>query len=294
MADPTGRISPQNYAPGEWANALTPEAILGTANPQNYVPASTIISSALVGTAEPFTELESEFLGWRIPPETTAPVISAMSPTGTGVAKDSPVYFETDDNSGGSGVDSDTLLVSIGGIDAIVGGVFQVGWSGTITSDGTGGFDVTIYKDTDFTSYSTVVVDVYVEDFLANSATENWSFLVKDYLGPLVTPLNPLNGEVQVLSNVTLSVQLTDEQGIQPGTSLIEINVGDGGGFDVAWEDGGVPEFKAGWDGPASQVISGAGIKTIYIDPVTLFPSFATVSVRVTSEDVDGNPERLN
>lgn len=157
--------------------------------------------------------------------DTVGPVISAQSPTGVDVVKNSPVYFEVDDGAGGSGIDSTTLQVVVGGSNAIVNGAFQAGWSGTITADGTGGFDVTINKSTDFTSYSLVVVDIDVEDLAGNPGTDNWSFRIEDYQGPTVIPVVPSSGQTSVATNASISFEVTDTgSGVDPTSVLIIVD----------------------------------------------------------------------
>lgn len=219
------------------------------------------------------------------------PTISAQAPTGTGVLRTADVYFEVDDEAGGSGVDLTSLAVDVGGENAIIAGSFQPGWSGTITADGSGGFDVTIDKATDHGSFATVQVDVSVSDLDANPATDNWSFQVEDYLGPEVIPVNPTHGEseVSITSNISVRVQDEDEAVL----STMRVEVDQGGGFALAFDGSTPPYFQAGWDGPGSSITGPDNNRLIIIDKVGVFPTNTLITVKVIAEDPTGNDERI-
>jgi hypothetical protein len=114
-----------------------------------------------------------------------------------------------------------------------------------------------------------------------------------DVDGPLVVPTDPTQDQVNVSvdSNVTLTVY--DESGIDLSTLQVEIDRGEGGGFELAFDYDGVPQFKPGWDGVGSNVSDVAGTYTIVIDPTTDFELTTAVKTRVTAQDIFGNPARL-
>lgn len=112
--------------------------------------------------------------------DTDPPTITNLSPASaaTGISIGANIYFELDDDV--SGVDPDTINLTIDGTPAITLGVFQAGYSGSIVLDGTGlGYDVTISPDTAFEENQQVSVSVSgVEDLSANvMATTSWSFI---------------------------------------------------------------------------------------------------------------------
>ncbi len=111
--------------------------------------------------------------------DSTAPTVSARSPASgaTNVAVNANVYFEIDDNLGGSGVDSGTISIYFDSTPVVVNGVPQSGFGGTLASDGTGGFDVTINPDADFTSGQVVNVSIDAKDVAGNAmSTVSYSF----------------------------------------------------------------------------------------------------------------------
>ena len=105
------------------------------------------------------------------------PTITGQSPAdgAIGVDLDTNIYMELDDDS--SGVDSTTINVTINGVAAITAGVFQSGYSGTITADGLG-FNVTINPDSNFSFSQVVDVVVDVDDLSGNSMVQDvYSFM---------------------------------------------------------------------------------------------------------------------
>jgi predicted GH43/DUF377 family glycosyl hydrolase len=86
----------------------------------------------------------------------------------------SNIYFEVDSDI--YPIDSTTIDVSIkqgpgAYANAIVSGVFQSGYSGTVTSDGTRGYDVTINPDNPLGSGNTVYVKVTAENAIGDDIT---------------------------------------------------------------------------------------------------------------------------
>lgn len=211
----------------------------------------------------------------------------------TDVDKDSLISFSTHDE--GSSVDPAKINCTVNGTDAIINGVFQVGWDGAaslITANGTKGFDVTIEKVASMGSYEVHTIIATCDDNDGNSSNPlQWWFRTEDWLGPLITPIDPTNGQsgVPVTSHVTVNV--TDDQLVNSGSIRVEIDVGFG--FVLAYEQGGSPEFKPGYDGPDSGITAIAGGYQIIVDLVMDFPLATAVSVRMTAADPEGNPERL-
>jgi hypothetical protein len=120
--------------------------------------------------------------------------------------------------------------------------------------------------------------------------TEFGNCLEEDILGPLVTPINPVNGQLNVGANSNIQLLVTDETGILPGSVIIEIAV-DGGDFQEAFHQG--VGFRSGWDGLESVVIETPTSLNIIIDPVLCFTYDSIVTVRVTAQDINGNTERF-
>jgi len=113
--------------------------------------------------------------------DTTAPTISNRDPVSgaTNKARSTNIYFEIDDSQ--AGVDQASLNVTINSQSAISGGAFQSGFSGSITSDGTKGFNVTISPNTNFSYSATVTVRVLVSDLAAapNQLDNTYSFEIE-------------------------------------------------------------------------------------------------------------------
>lgn len=252
-------------------------------------PSSGTVSVRAVAQDEALTMLDQT---WYFHIEDyTPPTFTANSPTGSGAAKDTTVYFETDDTDG-AGVDQATIDVTIAGAAAITSGGFQAGFSGTIAADGSGGYDVTINKDTDYGSVETVEVDVAASDLDGNPGTFNWSFITEDYLGPHVVPISPLAGAGNVPVDSNIVVQLNDETEVVLTSILLYIKVGSNP-WELAYEGGGAPDFKPGWDGPQSAVTGTSTSRTITLDKTAALASNTETRVLVFAQDAGGRGARL-
>jgi hypothetical protein len=220
------------------------------------------------------------------------PTFANNSPTGTGVSKSTSVSVDINDV-GGVGVDNTTIDVDIDSTNAVIDGVFQAGFSGTIVANGSNGYTVTVDKDTDYDSLDTISVDVYAEDLSANSGTFNWSFEIEDYLGPLVGPTSPTQDQTGVALDSNIEFTLIDESGTVLSTLVIEVDItGTGTSYETAYTG---EAFQSGWDGPESAIVIPESTKLIQvtIDPVLNLPADTLIYVRVTAQDLFGNDERL-
>jgi hypothetical protein len=224
--------------------------------------------------------------------DVTAPYLDSYLPTGVEVDPDTLIYLYINDE--GNGAEQSTLDVTVDGNDAIIGGIFQSGYDGvgsSIVPNSFGGFVVSIDPTASFGSAKTIVVTVYVEDTSSNALSDGWSFQVADYLGPLVAPTDPQPSEIDVAVGDHIYISITDESGVAAGSVLIEVDRGYG--FVVAFEHQGAPEFKEGYDGPASEVTEIVNGYQVVLDPTEDFDVAATVYVRVTALDPTGNEARL-
>ncbi len=157
-------------------------------------------------------------------PDVTTPTISHQSPAdgATNVGIDTNIYFELDDIY--TGINISTLNVLIEGSPAINNGSCESNYSCTITSDGTGGYNVTLNPDNDFDYLQEVNVFILASDG-TNSATSAWSFTTKeggaigDITPPTITDLSPEKGAIKISPNTTISFHAKDsESGVDIGT----------------------------------------------------------------------------
>lgn len=221
------------------------------------------------------------------------PSIDTNAPTGTGVVESSDITFSTKDESGGSGIDSATINATVDGTPAITSGAFQAGFTGSIIGNAFNGYDVVITPDVDLDSGASYGVSVSVDDLDGNSAIPLvWYFTVQDWLGPAISPTSPLSSAVGVSVDTNIMVEVTDETGLTSDSVTVEVDK-DGLGFDLAYEQGGTPEFKDGWNGTNSAVSPITGGYRITIDPEEDFQAATLIQVRVVAEDSGGNPARL-
>ncbi len=101
----------------------------------------------------------------------------------TEVAVNNSVYFEVYDAS--PGPDDSTINVTINGIDVIINGAFQSGYSGTITNSGGGVWAVTINHALSWTVNLLIEVEISCDDLDGKNGTYSYSFrtITSDYIG---------------------------------------------------------------------------------------------------------------
>jgi hypothetical protein len=99
------------------------------------------------------------------------------APGAVDVPVDTNISFTVLDDVGGAGIDVNSIDVDIEGTPAIVDGVFQPGYTGSIVANGNG-FDVTINPDVDLPGSTLIGVDVFAADLAEppNTVNASWSF----------------------------------------------------------------------------------------------------------------------
>ena len=101
---------------------------------------------------------------------------------------------------------------------------------------------------------------------------------------PTLSIISPLGGSIDVPleENIRLRISLGV---VDPWT----IHVDRGSGFELALTYNAGDVFSPAFAGPASKVVVGSSYEVV-IDPVVDFPVWASVTVKVTGVDADGNP----
>lgn len=223
--------------------------------------------------------------------DTTAPTFDNFDPP-----QGSPDQLATVDigfsvNDIGSGVDWFTANVVVDGTPAVLNGVVQAEFSGPNTSvlpNAFNGYDVILDRTVNHSSASTILVSVSAEDFESNPGADTWTFGIEDWQGPIITPVSPLKSELEVPLDTSITFDVTDDSGIVVAGFTVEVDKGSG--YEMAYENGGSPAFKTGFDGPGSGIIAIPDGYRVTIDPVDDFGPAETILVRVTVEDPTGNP----
>lgn len=258
-------------------------------NPTSDFPSWELVSVQVIADDLNGNHLDTTYT-FRIE-DVNAPTLVNESPTGSGVSQSANISFELHDD--GSGVDSGTLTVVVEGDAAIVNGVFQPPWTGTIVANLFNGYDVTINAPgSGWPSYDIIDVEISVDDVAANHADLGWSFSVEDVLGPRIIPVAPVAGEPEISIAANIEIRFQDEHEVVLTSMKVYIDQG-GGGFELAYEGGGSPDFKPGWDGPASGLSGTANNRLLVIDKAGSLPPNTLITVWVFAQDPDGNTERL-
>lgn len=257
-------------------------------NPASDFPSWELVSVQVIADDLNGNHLDTTYT-FRIE-DTNAPTLVNESPTGSGVSQSANISFELHDD--GSGVDSGTLTVVVDGDAAIVNGVFQPPWTGTIVANLFNGYDVTINAPGGgWPSYDIIDVEISVDDVAANHADLAWSFSVEDVLGPRVIPVAPVSGDPEVSVTASIEIRFQDEHEVV--LTSMKVYIDQGSGFELAYEGGGSPAFKPGWDGPASALTGAVNNRLLTIDKVGSLPPNTLITVWVFAQDPDGNPERF-
>ena len=208
-------------------------------------------------------------------PDITPPVVTNQNPAPnvTNVPVDTNVAFDVDDDA--SGVDLNTLNVTIGSDDAVVNGIVQTGYSETIiVDDGAGGYDVRIDPDIDFGYGQEVNVVIDASDLASNTMPQvSYSFtcMIGDTTPPEVSNCDPCPGQVDVPLDADIYFDIKDP--LYPGYSGVDDNT-----LTVAVEGEYAilnGEFQTGFTGNIiSDDVSGFYVT---IDPDEVFGNFGNI-----------------
>lgn len=216
----------------------------------------------------------------------TAPAVTNQqpSPGAIGVLPSTNVSFRVDDDIGGSGVDSSTITVSIDGTPAVALGVFQAGFTGTITP-ASNGFDVVINPDIDLPiSLVTIVVDASDLAVPSNSMTQVlWSFTPGDAAPPTISIVSPSDASVEQPQSSLIVFDVVDDSASPAvsGVDMATLNVAVGSNQAII---GG--SAQNGWTMNASIIADGYRVTVARLD---VFEIFETIVVIVDVDDNAGN-----
>ena len=197
-----------------------------------------------------------------------APTVVGTDPVGT-VAPDAEVKFSTEDDTQvvQSSIDLTLTAPDLTTDDAIVNGVFQSGYGGTITANANNGYDVVLTTHPPF-AVGSWSAEAYAEDGAGESAGDTWSWSVTAD-APRVIHQSPAPDSVTTeLEQIRFTIE--DDWGID--MSSIEVRYVDARGTIVPIYDGASGQFASGFDG-AVVAITGA-TPTMVEFRLTTFPDF--------------------
>ena len=121
-----------------------------------------------------------------------APVVTGTAPVGVAVDPADPITFTTTDDTQVTEATIDCALTdpALAVVDAIINGVFQAGYNGTIVANGSNGFDVTISTHPPMAA-GVWSAYAYAEDGVAASGNDTWGWTVVN-AAPVVTGTAPV------------------------------------------------------------------------------------------------------
>jgi hypothetical protein len=216
------------------------------------------------------------------------PVISNTLPTGTVGGLD-PISFsvtDLDDDVDQSTLDVDVIRDPSGSpttYNAIIDGAFQTGWSGTITANAFGGFDVLISTHPFFVS-DLYEAQAYVEDDEDLFDSDAWQFTVASD-PPVISNGQPTVG---VYGDSNISFIVTDVDGDADQTTLDVDVIEDPVGTPVTYQAMIDGVFQPNWGGTITANANG-GFNVIISAHPFLNPGLHEVQVYV--EDLGGNSD---
>lgn len=229
------------------------------------------------------------------PSESFPPFIINELPTNGAldVARSTNFSFLIDDVE--SGINQATINVSLsvdGGpiIDAIINGVFQVGFLGVgsqIVPGGSGGYTVTIDPETDLANFKQVDWTASGSDNapVPNSVVANFTFRTIDDIPPFISNRVPTPGatDVSPATNITFRLNDLDTAVVK---LLINVTIDEGSGPQPAITNG---VFVAPYNGPGSSIVADGFDCIVIIDKVTSLTDEEIIELDVTFEDGAGN-----
>lgn len=211
----------------------------------------------------------------------TGPVISALNPAddALNVSVSTSVSFEATDPE--TGVDSGSLYLTINGTPAVVAGVVQPGFTGTVIAI-LNGFSVTATPTSLFPSLALVSVEAKASNNALPSpveTTQNWNFTCADSAAPIFSVVTPSSGEIDVPKNTNVIFMVSDDAGVNP----LSIDVTLSGQPAIT---NGV--FQAGFTGTIVPTPDST-LFVVTINPDSDFGSHELVAVDASAEDTSGN-----
>jgi len=223
--------------------------------------------------------MDSSF-SYTIQADNVEPVISSVLPahTATGQARDGNLTFTITDN---LAFGNDKINVIVEGNDAIKNGVFQTGYSGSITGDNTISHSVTINPAADFSYDQQINVTITVDDEAGNQKETTYYYTIAaDTTDPTASSYTPADNATGVARNTIIQFTMADDDQVQ----MSDIAVTVGGQSAIA---GGV--FQAGYSGASSQITPVGSGYQITIDREADFSFSDNITVVVNGKDMSGN-----
>jgi phage tail-like protein len=166
------------------------------------------------------------------------PTVSGGYPTGSSEDRDVEIGFVCEDD---QQVDIDTIDLNLAGpggsLDAIIGGVFQSGFTGTITPNLNNGYDVVLDGHIDLVT-GLWTATATVEDGLGASGSDNWQFTTK-WIPQALSVVPVARRVIEITFDMPVIVRDLTQDLVAPDDRYTPVDwVGNGGNsFDAANPD---------------------------------------------------------
>ena len=200
-------------------------------------------------------------------------------PDSVGVAVSSSIVFSLNDNV--SGVDQETLNVTILGEAAILNGVLQSQYGGSINGNSFNGFDITITPNLPFTYNQVVEITLNATDLGGNSMSELvYSFTcLSDNEAPSISSVLPPAEAVEIPLDSSINFKVSDDLA---GVDWSSLNVKVEGANAIS---NGL--LQAGYAGNLIQNANNG--YDVSINPLSSFANNQVVNIIINCSDQAGN-----
>ena len=213
------------------------------------------------------------------------PTFTGRAPTGSSVVYDDDVEITV--LSGGVQIDSDTIDLDLtdpdsNQVNAIVNGVFQSGYSGTITDDGSNGYDVAVATHPVLTA-GTWQVDVFASDG-SRDGTDTWTFTVPPV--EVTMAENSPTGD-NAVERDPITFAATHTSGVTENT--LALTLVDPKGTSHSPLAAGVFDYTNGWSGRVIADGTGFDVVVDIHDPFIPGPWTATATANTDAGTEEGS-----
>lgn len=210
-----------------------------------------------------------------------SPTVTVINPAryATSVSTVAPVVFMVSDEVTGSGINIDSLTVTINNALAVKNGVAQTNYTVNRTVSTNGSWTVTLNHTAPFSYLTQEDISVYIADVSGNTRTYTYYFTTDDDgASPLITPIRPTNNALDIPTTSALVLRVTDNlTGVNMDTFSMTLN------STTSVIKNGVPQ--AGFTVTSTNI---GGDWTITVNPAVNWAVYTNYTVATRVNDFSG------